>query len=137
VDYKYQKTTPANTAQTNALETPLKLTAGTIVQAVLFHPEGCQGLAYAAIYRGGHQVYPSNPEEAYNGNAVPAIFTDNYELETPAELTLKTWNLDDTYEHTVYVRITVLRPVLTLFEEKILNILSSVITLLTGRRLTI
>jgi hypothetical protein len=116
VDYKYQKTTPANTSKENALETSLKLTTGIIIQVVLYHPEGCHGLAYAAIFRGGHQLYPTNSEEAYNGNAVPATFTDNYELESPAELTLKTWNLDDTYEHTVYVRITVSRPVLTLFE---------------------
>jgi hypothetical protein len=109
MDYWFEKTTPAGTSEGNALALDLKLTEGIITQVWLFHPEGCQGLAHAAIYEGGHQRYPHNKESSYHGNDVPMIWADNYDLKAPALLKLKTWNDDVTYPHTVYVRITVLR----------------------------
>jgi len=142
MDYKYAVKTTAGTSEANAKKTPLKLTAGIITKVQLLHPEGCHGLAYASIWEGGHQLYPSNPETAYHGNDVPMEFEDNYELEAPALLTLKTWNLDDTYDHTVYVRITVLRPKKDVAQEamlELLGIIKDLLTvikeLLTGRRI--
>jgi len=136
MDFAYAIKTPANTAKANAIETELKLTSGTIVEVWMVHPEGCQGLAYAAIFRGGHQLYPHNPDEAYHGNAVPMIWKDNYELEAPALLKLKTWNLDDTYDHTLYLRITVLRGVIDTATKALLDTLSIIKQLLTGRRVS-
>jgi len=110
MDYWFDKTTPANTAKINALETELKLCSGVITRVWLFHPEGCHGLAHASIWIGGHQLYPAGPDNDYHGNAVPMEFEDQFELETPALLKLITWNEDETYEHRVYVRITITRP---------------------------
>jgi hypothetical protein len=101
----------------------------------MFHPEGCQGLAYAAIFEGLHQRWPVNPEDGYHGNDVPMIAADNYELKAPAMLKLKTWNLDDTYPHTVYVRVTVLRGVIDTATKALLDTLDIIKTLLTGRRI--
>lgn len=136
MDYWFAVTTTAGTAKADAVETELKLTAGIIKQVWMVHPEGCHGLAYAAIFMGGHQLYPNNPEEAYHGNAVPMIWEDNYELEAPALLKLKTWNLDETYDHTVYVRITVLRPKIDAAQQALIDLLSIIKQLLTGRRLS-
>jgi len=136
MDYSYAVTTGKNTAKENAIETELKLTTGTIVEVWMVHPEGCHGLAYASIHRGGHQLYPANPDEAYHGNAVPMIWKDNYELEAPALLKLKTWNLDDTYDHTLYLRITVLRGVVDVATQALLDTLSIIKQLLTGRRVS-
>lgn len=110
MDYWFDKTTPANTAKDDALETELQLCAGVITRVWLFHPEGCHGLAHASIWRGGHQLYPADPDNDYHGNAQPMEFEDQHEIGTPALLKLVTWNEDDTYEHRVYVRITVTRP---------------------------
>jgi len=137
MDYSYAVTTPANTAKANCVETELKLTAGTIKSVQLIHPEGCHGLAYAAIFLGGHQLYPHNPDEAYHGNDVPSTFEDNFDLTAPAILTLKTWNLDATYQHTVYVRITVLRDKIDVATQALIDALSVIKQLLTGRRLTL
>jgi len=134
MDYSYAVKTSANTAKKDAVETQLKLTAGIIKQVWLVHPEGCHGLAYAVIFLGGHQLYPHNPDEAYHGNNVPMVFEDNFELQSPAMLTLKTWNLDDTYDHTLYLRITVLRPKADPFQNAMLDLLTIIKTLLTGRR---
>jgi hypothetical protein len=134
MDYWFDVTTLANTAKVDAVVTDLKLTAGTITQVWMVHPEGCQGLAYAAIFEGGHQLYPHNPAEAYHGNDVPMILSDNYELKAPALLKLKTWNLDDTYDHTVYLRITVLRPKIDVATQGLLDALNIIKLLLTGKR---
>jgi len=136
MDYSYAVKTTANTAKKDAVETQLKLTAGTIKQVWMVHPEGCHGLAYAAIFLGGHQLYPHNPDEAYHGNDVPMIFEDNFELESPAILTLKTWNLDDTYDHTLYLRITVLRPKIDVATQALIDALNIIKQLLTGRRVS-
>jgi hypothetical protein len=136
MDFSYVVKTSAGTTEKDAVETELKLTEGTITRVQLLHPEGCQGLAYASIWLGGHQLYPSNPETAYHGNDVPVEFEDNYDLEAPAILKLKTWNLDDTYEHAVYVRITVLRSKIDVAQQTLIDLFSKMLQLLTGRRLS-
>lgn len=136
MDYWFSQTTPANTAKAGALELELKLTEGIVTKVWMVHPEGCQGLAYAAIFEGGHQRWPNNPEESYHGNDVPMILDDNYELKAPAILKLKTWNLDDTYEHTFYLRITVLRPKIDVATQALVDALSVIKQLLTGKRVS-
>jgi hypothetical protein len=135
MDYKYTVKTTHDTPAANPVKTALKLTAGTITKVWLFHPEGCHGLAYASIWVGGHQLYPSNPDSAYHGNDVPMEFEDNFELESPAELTLKTWNLDTKYDHTLYLRITVLRGVIDTATKALLDALAIIKALLTGKRI--
>jgi hypothetical protein len=136
MDFKYVVKTTKNTTEPHAVLTDMKLTEGVIRKVQLLHPEGCHGLAYASIWFGGHQLYPSNPEVAYHGNAVPMEFEDNYELKGPAILKLKTWNLDDTYDHSVYVRITVLRPVIDAATQALLDLFNKMLQLLTGRRVS-
>jgi len=135
MDYWFQKTTPAGTAETDALELELKLTEGVITQVWMVHPEGCQSLAHAAIFEGDHQLFPHNRGNSYHGNDVPMIWADEYELKAPALLKLKTWNKDDTYEHTVYVRITVLRGRIDAASKALIDALAIIKTLLTGKRL--
>jgi hypothetical protein len=135
MDYSFEKTTPKNTLEKDALELDLKLTEGVITQVWLFHPEGCQGLAHAAIFEGDHQLWPHNRGSSYHGNDVPMTWADEYELKAPALLKLKTWNLDDTYPHTVYVRITVLRGRIDAASQALIDALGIIKTLLTGKRL--
>lgn len=137
MDFWFDVTTPANTLEKDAIITELKLTAGTIVTVWLLHPEGCQGLAHATISEGGHQAYPYPPGSSYHGNSVPMIFEDNYEVEAPATLTLKTWNLDDTYEHIIFVRITLIRREDDPLIIAQINTLRAIETLLHGQRVPI
>ena len=135
MDYWFERTTLKGTLETAALELELKLTEGIITQVWMFHPEGCQGLAHAAIFEGGHQLYPHDREASYHGNDVPMIWVDEYELKVPALLKLKTWNVDETYSHTVYVRITVLRGRIDAASKALIDALSIIRTLLTGKRI--
>lgn len=134
MDYWFSKSTPASTLKASALELELKLTEGVITQVWMLHPEGCHGLAHAAIFEGGHQRWPNNPDEDYHGNDVPMILDDNLAIQTPALLKLKTWNLDDTYPHTVYVRITVLRGKIDVPTQALIDSLAIIRQLLTGTR---
>lgn len=109
MDYSFEVSTPANTSKDDALETKLTLSAGLITEVWLYHPVGCHGFAHAVIEQGLNQLYPTDPEGSYAGNGSPITFTDRVELSVPAKLTLRTWNLDDTYDHKVYVRITIER----------------------------
>jgi len=109
MDFHFMVSTPKNTAKENAVSTKLKLTEGFIRRVWMWHPFGCRGYAYATVWEGGHQLYPHNAEEAYHGDGSPFDIEEDYYLEEPAELTLKTWNLSTLYSHNVFVRITVLR----------------------------
>jgi hypothetical protein len=130
MDYWVEKETPANTAKSDALETEIELVPGTITEVWIFHPPGCFGLAYATIVEGIHQLYPTNSENAYHGDGYPMQFKDNYDLKSPANLKLITWNLDDTYAHSVYVRITILHAKYSPFEEAILAIVKKLAAVL-------
>lgn len=136
MDYWFAVTTSANTVKADRIKTELKLTSGVITKVWMLHPEGCHGLAYASVWRGGHQLYPNNPENAYHGNDVPMIWEDNYKLDSPALLRLETWNLDDTYEHTVYVKITVLRPEEAPLARATVELLKAMLALLKGKRVS-
>lgn len=117
MDYAFELTAPANTTKETPVTKELKLTEGVIKQVIVFHPWGCAGLAHAIIREGLHQLYPSNPDGSYHSDGIPAEFPDNYYLHEPALLTLKAWNLDDTYPHTVYVRITIIREELSDWQQ--------------------
>lgn len=136
MDYWFAVATPATTAKENAVTTELKLCEGVIVKVWMLHPEGCHGLAYAAIFHEGSQLYPINPEEGYHGNDVPMEWADNFQLRAPALLKLKTWNLDDTYEHKVFVRVTLLRPEEDPTLLAMLQIWENIRQLLMGRRIS-
>jgi len=135
MDYSYAVSTPKSTAKADAVKTELELSVGTISRVFMQHPEGCQGLAYASIWEGGHQLWPTNPDETYHGNDVPFDFPEEYELKGPAKLTLKTWNLDDTYAHLVFVRVTILRGRIDAATQALIDALNIIKQLLTGKRL--
>lgn len=124
MDFHFEKTTPANTAKKDFKRMKLKLSEGIIKQVWLFHPNGCAGLAHATINLGKHQLYPTNPEADYHGEGHPMIIPDNYELIAPAILSLHTWNDDDTYPHTVYIRITVIRERIEPWQQALIDLIA-------------
>jgi len=108
--YAFEITTSANTAQVNEDETKLFLTAGVVHQLDILFPTGCAGLAYIKIHHGGHQLWPLNVNTYFHTDGETISFKEFYHLKTaPFELMAYTYNLDDTYDHTVYIRIGVLK----------------------------
>ncbi len=104
----YQKTvtTPANTLSTNPLISIFPITRGLIYRIRIYAPHGAMGLHYVQIWDGNFQLWPTTPGEAFRGDGYDTEFEDLYlKLVEPYFLKVKTWNLDDTYEHIVWINV--------------------------------
>jgi len=98
--------TSANTTEANAKKTELKVTDGVIHEVSVYFPSGCAGLVYCQIFEGGHQFVPSTEGQFLRGDGILIDSKEFYEIDTaPRWITVKTWNLDDTYAHTIEVFI--------------------------------
>lgn len=99
----------ANTPKNNLSSTSLKITDGVIHRIVIVFPNGCAGLAGVQILDGGHPIAPSTQEEYFAGDGRVIDFPEFYEITgAPRNLTVKGYNLDETYPHTITVEIYVL-----------------------------
>lgn len=107
--YDFSFPIPANTPQASPITLECKLTHGIIHRVEVGFPPGCAGLAYNQIRDGLHQVWPTNPEGAFNADNYTIVFNEHYDLHTtPYTLILVGWNDDDTFPHTLEVRFGIL-----------------------------
>lgn len=107
--YDFSFTIPADTAKSSPEELDVKLTHGVIHRVEIGFPRGCAGLVHLQIRRGLHQLWPTNPQGSFNTDGYIIPINEYYELFVePYILTLVGWNLDDTYVHTLEVRIGIL-----------------------------
>jgi len=112
--YYFEVETPANTGQGESKRTALPLNRGTITKVGFLFPTGCAGLLRARIRRFGRQVFPTSTGESFAGNGTLIEWMENYVLnEEPYSMELETWNDDDTFSHTLYVSIEIMRPFAT------------------------
>ena len=110
MDYVKEITIPANTLETSKQETTLNVVKGVIHRVRVYFPFGCMGLAKVQIFRGQQQLWPSTDGEYYAGNGTEVDFKEFLEIEATSEdLIIKTWNEDDTYDHTIRVTLSVLQ----------------------------
>lgn len=99
-------TTSNGTAKADATKTVLKVCKGLAYRFEVEFPPGCSGLQHVQIFDGSYQVYPASQQDSFHSDARVISFDDLY-LKTaePFEFLIKTWNLDETWAHTVQVRI--------------------------------
>jgi len=108
VEYIQRLTIPANTAKADAERLDFKLPYGILNRVEIAFPPGPKGLAHAQFYHTEFQFLPSNPEESYAWDATTIVWEGEYDLpESWNYCSLRGWNLDDTYEHTVTCRVVV------------------------------
>jgi len=106
VFYVFPLTIPANTPETAKLKTILPLTAGTVKRVQIEFPAGHVGLTHLHVNRGLNQVWPTNPDASFKSSNETIPWEEEYELSTPPyQFEAYTWNDDDTYEHTITVRL--------------------------------
>jgi len=104
--YGVTKVTAANTAQNNPDKTIIRVTNGFVYRVYLFFPFGPAGLLHAQIFDGSYQVWPSTIGDSFHVEGSVIDFEDCYfKMTPPYEFKLVTWNLDDTLEHEVQVKI--------------------------------
>lgn len=126
--YNYKITIPKDTAETNLFEQDIKLTHGIIHKVEFLFPPGPVGLAGIAIFDAIHQVWPTNTGTYFISDNETISYPEHHPiLIEPFLLRAKAYNTDDTYEHSITVRIgilpiEVLAPWLQSYDKRLLNI---------------
>jgi len=109
--YEKTITVPANTTKENPIIKEYTLEYGIITGMAVKFPAGCYGLVHVVVKRFESQILPYHEGDDINGDdeTVPFI-TYIPMLEKPFSVKIVCWNEDDTYDHTISVRIEVLPP---------------------------
>jgi len=106
--YTANITIPANTAAANPTLGRVKISLGLIYKVELQFPPGCGGLAHVVINDGGYQVWPSTLDSDFATDDYTISFEDSYLKQAdPSELQIYGYNEDETYPHTIQVRLGV------------------------------
>lgn len=103
-------TTPANTSADDPLWTEIKLTKGIIHKVELEFPVGNQFLHRVQLTREGAFIFPTNPQGFFTSEGGIISYREFVPIpDEPLSIWARTWNLDETYEHSVLIRLGVLR----------------------------
>lgn len=104
--------TNANTSKEAAKQTNIKITNGVITQVMILFPAGCVGLVNVQLFMGGHQFVPSTQGQVIKGDNVLITSPEFLEInDAPRIITVKTWNEDTIYDHTIEIMITQLEAI--------------------------
>lgn len=104
--YVFDFETVKNTAATAKQKTVLELERGITYKLDIVFPPGPAHLLHVQIRDTLHPVWPTNADSSFAGDNEVITFNDEYPLlEPPYQLEAYTWNLDDTYDHRVIIRI--------------------------------
>lgn len=120
--YVLEDTVPANTTKANARETSVKVHGGVLHSMYVTIPPGSADLVHCQLRKGGYYILPRNEDKSITGEHVNVLYREWLELPHPENrLTLRTWNTDDTYSHSVRLLLGVLKKEVAEIEEKYLN----------------
>jgi hypothetical protein len=133
MQYDFAITIPPNTPANAPQETGLQLTAGIVHSVWIVFPPGCAGLAHVQIKQPEATFLPSNPEGSFAGDSCVIPIVEYKPLIQGGDM-LKAfcWNLDDTYPHTVTIRLGVLLEEQLVAEDKSLGILQRIYRTMFG-----
>jgi len=104
--YTIDFTIPSNTPKSNPAHSVLEVTNGLVYRVEFQFPAGCAGLAGIVVLDGGYQVWPSTLGNWFATDNFTIAFDDMYlKYISPYQFDFYGYNLDDTYDHTIYCRI--------------------------------
>lgn len=107
--YEWSIAVAANTTKANRDRKNITLPQGVIHRVNVIFPTGCAGLAHLIVRDGVSNVYPTNSDDSFNSDNEIIDFRDFFKLPYKRnKLQIYTWNLDDTYAHTITLRLGVL-----------------------------
>jgi hypothetical protein len=106
--YANSLTIPASTTWEDPEELVFELPSGTILEWHIHGAPEHQHQVSIAIYHTGHRVFPEGEGEYFYPSEYPAVFSVGTMMVPGIRHTVvRGANTDDTYEHTVYIGITV------------------------------
>lgn len=104
--YTASITTVKSTAVTSLKHTVLNITKGLVYKVEFYFPSGSAGLMGVAVFDSLFQLWPSTVGEFFNSDDETISFDDTYLKENaPFQLDVYSYNLDDTYDHVVDIRV--------------------------------
>lgn len=107
--YDFTITIPANTPEASPVSQELQLSAGILHYVEIEFPSGCQGLAHMQIKQPQASFLPTNPDGDFASDNYVIPIQEHFEIvSTVTRLMAVAWNEDDTYAHTISIRIGVL-----------------------------
>lgn len=107
--FAFEDTVPANTTRASSRKTTLKLAKGIAHRVDIHFPIGCSGLVHCVVYIGSHQLWPYNPSGYFTADGETISFPEWIEFtKQETKVVWETWNEDDTYDHTLILRIGIL-----------------------------
>ena len=99
-------TTAANTLKASPEVTELSGMKGIIYRAAVVFPPGSSGLVGVRIHDAAAQLYPFTAGQWLRGDNTVIEFVDVYRKDNPPFVfPIYTYNLDDTYDHEITVRL--------------------------------
>jgi hypothetical protein len=120
--YEFAYSVAANTAKADADEYHLQLTTGIVYRVEVQFPNGCAGLTHCQLEHDGASFIPTNPSGSLASDGHAINIDEEYELtEGRTIITAILWNDDDTFYHTIYIRINILRGEAAIWFLKILR----------------
>ena len=131
--YRLHLTIPRDTPETTPASHHFVLDPGIIHRLIVKFPPGCAEEAYLAVYLGGHQMWPTNIDDAFHGDGESIDFREHVPTLKGYHWYLLGWSPDTNFTHTVTVRIGVL-PEWVLVPWKIWETLTGVFKRLLGLR---
>jgi len=109
--YDFAVTIPAGTTDADPFSQDLNLTAGVIEKVSILFPPGPHGMVKIRLLQGSHQFIPTNPDGYLASDDEALDIDEYYELKAaPYVLTVLGSSPGTTYDHTINIRIGILRP---------------------------
>lgn len=106
--YHVSINTLSNITENNAIKTVLEIDAGTIQFIDVIIPPGACGLMHVTVKYHTIQILPFNPTGTISGDSMDTRYDIYYDVtEPPNEIEIMSYNLDDTYDHTIYIGVMV------------------------------
>jgi len=107
--YTKDVTVTKNTDEGTAVRQKIKCSAGILNEFNVVFPPGCAGLVHFTLWQGGHQLIPSTQGMSIRGDDEVVDFREYVVLPNDSNtLEVRAWNTDDTFDHTLHVRLSVL-----------------------------
>lgn len=102
---RWEYTIPANTAEADAIRVKCPISPGILRTLTVFYPAGCHNLARCRIYLGEKIIAPRSASNyiAADDMAHTLLHVDEPIREDLPVLNWLVWNLDDSYDHTIWL----------------------------------
>lgn len=110
MNFFYDVSIPANTAQTAPFTEILKLAPGVLTSLLIYIPAGHGGTAHLKLYYHEFQLFPLSRNEDYHGDDVPIPIQSSFKIDTePYEFKAVGWNTDTEFSHAFLLSVNILK----------------------------